>query len=104
MPTIPQSTQTLFNDHQARMAAVSAASGVVGLSLELDQIGATYLSKAIQILVKPKYTAHANTGTNQEDKSHNWLPTFTLVENRCTPENREKKPLLTETSSASDGA
>jgi hypothetical protein len=48
MPTIPQSIQTLFNDHQARLTAVSAAPGVVGLSLDLDQISATYLSKAVQ--------------------------------------------------------
>jgi hypothetical protein len=40
-PTIPQSIQALFNDHQARLAAVSAAPGVVGLSLDLDQISAT---------------------------------------------------------------
>jgi hypothetical protein len=26
MPTIPQSIQTFFNDHQARLAAVSAAT------------------------------------------------------------------------------
>jgi hypothetical protein len=45
-PTIPQSIQALFNDHQARLAAVSAAPGVVGLSLDLDQISATYLSRA----------------------------------------------------------
>ena len=68
MPTIPQSIQTLFNDHQARLAAVSAASGVVGLSLDLDQISATYLSKAVQILVRPKYTADCNAGTSPEDK------------------------------------
>ena len=49
MPTIPQSIQSLFNDHQARLAAVAAAPGVVGLSLDLDQISATYLSKAVQI-------------------------------------------------------
>jgi hypothetical protein len=36
MPTIPQSIQSLFNDHQARLAAVAAAPGVVGLSLDLD--------------------------------------------------------------------
>ena len=68
MPTIPQSIQTLFNDHQARLAAVSAAPGVVGLNLELDQISATYLSKAVQILVRPKYAADSNTGTSPEDK------------------------------------
>ena len=68
MPTIPQSIQTLFNDHQTRLAAVSAAPGVVGLSLELDQISATYLSKAVQILVRPKYAADSNTGTSPEDK------------------------------------
>jgi hypothetical protein len=68
MPTIPQSIQTLFNDHQARLAAVSAAPGVVGLSLDLDQISATYLSKAVQILVKPKYATDSNTGTSAEDK------------------------------------
>jgi hypothetical protein len=68
MPTIPQSIQTLFNDHQARLAAVSAAPGVVGLSLELDQISAIYLSKAVQILVRPKYAADSNTGTSPEDK------------------------------------
>ena len=68
MPTIPQSIQTLFNDHQARLAAVSAAPGVVGLSLELDQMSATYLSKAVQVLVRPKYTADCNTGTSPEDK------------------------------------
>jgi hypothetical protein len=68
MPTIPQSIQTLFNDHQARIAAVSAATGVVGLSLDLDQISATYLSKEIQILVRPKYSADCNTGTTPENK------------------------------------
>jgi hypothetical protein len=64
MPTIPQSIQTFFNDHQARLAAVSAAPGVVGLSLDLDQISATYLSKEIQILVRPKYSAHCNAGNS----------------------------------------
>jgi hypothetical protein len=68
MPTIPQSIQTFFNDHQARLAAVSAAPGVVGLSLDLDQISATYLSKEIQILVRLKYSAHCNAGTTPEDK------------------------------------
>jgi hypothetical protein len=68
MPTILQSIQTLFNDHQTRLAAVSAAPGVVGLSLELDQMSATYLSKAVQILVRPKYAADSNTGTSPEDK------------------------------------
>ena len=68
MPTIPQSIQTLFNDHQARLVAVSAAPGVVGLSLELDQISATYLSKAVQVLVRPKYAADSNAGTSPEDK------------------------------------
>jgi hypothetical protein len=71
MPTIPQSIQTLFNDHQARLAAVAAAPGVVGLSLELDQMSATYLSKAVQLLVKPKYLADANAGTSPEDKISN---------------------------------
>jgi hypothetical protein len=41
---------------------------VVGLSLELDQMSATYLSKAVQILVRPKYAADSNTGTSAEDK------------------------------------
>jgi hypothetical protein len=68
MPTIPQSIQSLFNDHQARLAAVSAASGVVGLSLDLDQISATYLSKAVEQLVKPKYAADSNAGATPEDK------------------------------------
>ena len=68
MPTIPQSIQTLFSDHQARLAAVAATPGVVGLTLELDQMSATYLSKAVQALVKPKYTADSNTGTSPEDK------------------------------------
>ena len=68
MPTIPQSIQTLFNDHQARLAAVAAAPDVVGLSLQLDQISATYLSKAVEVLVKPKYLADANAGTSPEDK------------------------------------
>jgi hypothetical protein len=45
-----------------------AASGVMGLSLELDQMSATYLSKAVQVLVRPKYTADSNTGTSPEDK------------------------------------
>ena len=53
---------------QARLAAVSAAPGVVGLSLDLDQISATYLSKEIQILVRPKYCAHCNAGTTPENK------------------------------------
>ena len=68
MPTIPQSIQSFFDDHQARLAAVSAVPGVVGLSLDLDQISATYLSKEIQILVRPKYCAHCNAGTTPEDK------------------------------------
>jgi hypothetical protein len=68
MPTIPQSIQSLFNDHQARLAAVAAATGVVGLSLQLDQISATYLSKAVEVLVKPKYLADTNAGTSPEDK------------------------------------
>jgi hypothetical protein len=38
------------------------------LSLDLDQMSATYLSKAVQILVRPKYAADSNTGTNPEDK------------------------------------
>ena len=76
MPTIPQSIQTLFNDHQARLAAVAAAPGVVGLSLDLDQASATYLSKAVQILVKPKYAGDANSGANPEDKISTWLPRF----------------------------
>jgi hypothetical protein len=41
---------------------------VVGLSLELDQISATYLSKAVEELVKPKYAADANAGKSPEDK------------------------------------
>jgi hypothetical protein len=45
MPTIPQSIQTFFDDHQARLAAVSAAPGVVGLSLDLDQISAPTFQK-----------------------------------------------------------
>jgi hypothetical protein len=68
MPSIPQSIQTLFNDHQTRIAAVAAAPGVVGLSLELDQMSATYLSKAVQMLVRPKYAADCNAGTSPEDK------------------------------------
>jgi hypothetical protein len=68
MPTIPQSIQTLFNDHQARLAAVSAASGVVGLSLDLDQISATYLSKAVEALLKPNYATNINVGATPEDK------------------------------------
>lgn len=68
MATIPQSIQALFNDHQARLAAVSGASGVVGLSLDLDQISATYLSRAVEILVKPKYAADCNTGTSPQDR------------------------------------
>jgi hypothetical protein len=58
MPTIPQSIQALFNDHQTRVTAVSSASGVVGLSLQLDQTSATYLS----------YTAEANAGKTPEEK------------------------------------
>jgi hypothetical protein len=68
MPAIPQSIQTLFNDHQARLTAVAAAPGIVGLSLDLNQISATYLSKAVHILVRPKYAADANAGTSPEDK------------------------------------
>lgn len=68
MPTIPQSIQALFSDHQTRLTAVSSASGVVGLSLLLDQSSATYLSKTIQALVRPKYTADANAGKTPEEK------------------------------------
>ena len=68
MPTIPQSIQTLFDDHQTRLAAVAAFPGVVGLSLDLDQISATYLSKAVQILVRAKYAADCNASTSPEDK------------------------------------
>ncbi len=31
-------------------------------------MSATYLSKAVQILVRPKYAADSNTGTSPEDK------------------------------------
>jgi hypothetical protein len=68
MPTIPQSIQSLFNDHQARLAAVAAASGVVGLTLDLDKISATYLSKAVEQLVKPKYAADSKGGATPEEK------------------------------------
>jgi len=85
MPSIPQSIQTLFNDHQARLAAVSAAPGVVGLSLELDQMSATYLSKAVQNLVKPKYTADANAGTSPEDKISNLASSVTRLSKQVRP-------------------
>jgi hypothetical protein len=48
--------------------AVSAAPGVVGLSLDLDHLGATCLSKAVEQLVKPKYAADANASANPEKK------------------------------------
>jgi hypothetical protein len=41
---------------------------VVDLSLDSDQISATYLSKAIEILVKPKYAADASARTTPEDE------------------------------------
>jgi hypothetical protein len=85
MPTIPQSIQTLFNDHQARLEAVAAAPGVVGLSLDLDQASATYLSKAVQILVKPKYTADANSGTNPEDKISNLASSVSRLAKQVRP-------------------
>ena len=37
------------------------------LSLELDQMSATYLSKAVQILVRPKYASDSKTRTTPED-------------------------------------
>ena len=58
----------------ASVPSFSAAPGVVGLSLEVDQMSATYLSKAVQILVRRKYAADCNTGTSPEDKSQVWLP------------------------------
>jgi hypothetical protein len=85
MPTIPQSIQTFFNDHQARLAAVSAAPGVVGLSLDLDQISATYLSKEIQILVRPKYSAHSNAGTTPEDKISRLASSVSRLANQVRP-------------------
>lgn len=85
IPTIPQSIQTLFNDHQARLAAVSAASGVVGLSLDLDQISAIYLSKAVQILVRPKYAADANTGASPEDKISNLASSVSRLAKQVRP-------------------
>ena len=85
MPTIPQSIQTLFNDHQARLAAVAATPGVVGLSLDLDQISACYLSKAVQILVKPKYAADANSGTSPEDKISNLASSVSRLAKQVRP-------------------
>jgi hypothetical protein len=85
MPTILQSIQTLFNDHQARLAAVSAAPGVVGLSLELDQMSATYLSKAVQILVRPKYAADSNPGTSPEDKISNLASSVSRLSKQVRP-------------------
>jgi hypothetical protein len=85
MPTIPQSIQTLFSDHQARLAAVSAAPGVVGLTLELDQMSATYLSKAVQILVRPKYAADSNTGTSPEDKISNLASSVSRLSKQVRP-------------------
>ena len=76
MPTIPQSIQTFFNDHQARLAAVSGAPGVVGLSLDLDQISAKYLSKEIQIWFD-RSTAHIVTQARlRRTKFQDWLPLF----------------------------
>ena len=85
MPTIPQSIQTLFNDHQTRLAAVSAAPGVVGLSLDLDQMSATYLSKAVQILVRPKYAADANAGASPEDKISNLASSVSRLAKQVRP-------------------
>jgi hypothetical protein len=85
MPTSPQSIQTLFNDHQARLAAVAATPGVVGLSLDLDQISASYLSKAVQILVKPKYAADANSGTSPEDRISNLASSVSRLSKQVRP-------------------
>ena len=41
---------------------------MAGLSLDLDQISATYLSKAVKALLKPNYTANINAGATPEDK------------------------------------
>ncbi len=68
MPTLSQSIKTLFNDHQSRLAAVNAASGVVGLSLDLDQMSATYLSKQIELLVRSKYSTDTSVGATAEEK------------------------------------
>jgi hypothetical protein len=76
MPTIPQSIQTLFNDHQARIAAVSAAPGVVGLSLDLDQISATYLSKEIQIRFDRNTPQIVTRARLRRIKFQDWLRLF----------------------------
>jgi len=85
MPTIPQSIQTLFNDHQTRLAAIAATPGVVGLSLDLDQISATHLSKAVQMLVRPKYAADASAGTNPEDKISKLASSFSRLAKQVRP-------------------
>ena len=76
MPTIPQSIQILFNDHQARIAAVSAAPGLVGLSLDLDQISATYLSKEIQIRFDRNTPQIVTRARLRRIKFQDWLRLF----------------------------
>jgi hypothetical protein len=76
MSTIPKSIQTLFNDHQARIAAVSAAPGLVGLSLDLDQISATYLSKEIQIRFDRNTPQIVTRARLRRIKFQDWLRLF----------------------------
>ena len=68
MSTVLESIESLFQAHQARLAAVAAAPGARPLSGSLRAISATYLSKQIQDLVKPQYTADCSAGSTLEDK------------------------------------
>ena len=68
MPPLPQSIHGLFQAHQARLASLTAASGVSGLRAPLVEISATCLSKQIQALVKPHYASDCAAGATPEDK------------------------------------
>jgi hypothetical protein len=57
----------LFNNRHHRLSGLLTESSQ-RFSLELHQMSVTYLSKAVQILVRPKYAADSNTGTSPEDK------------------------------------
>ena len=85
MPTVLQSIQTLFNNHQARLAAVSASRDVGPPSLNFNQISATCLSLQIQTLVRQKYLADCSTATTREDKISKLAESVSLLAKQVKP-------------------
>jgi hypothetical protein len=62
------SIESLFQAHQARLAAVAAVHGAEGLSASLRKVSVTCLSMQIQGLIKAHYTSDCAAGSDHTEK------------------------------------